>query len=231
MITGIIGAMEEEVAKLKTEMTSVCETKKAGMNFLKGKLFDKDVVVVRSGIGKVNAAICTQILVDDFKIDRVINTGVAGGLYSELEVGDIVISSDALYHDFDVTGFGYKEGVIPRMETSTFTADMELATKAKDICSKVNPYIKCFIGRVVSGDEFVSTNEKKTWLVDKFNGYCTEMEGCGIAHAAYLNHIPFIIVRAISDKADGSAKVDYSEFEMKAIEHTVKLMKELVREI
>lgn len=231
MITGIIGAMEEEVAKLKTEMTEVTETKKAGMNFLKGKLFDKDVVVVRSGIGKVNAAICTQILVDDFNIDRVINTGVAGGLYSELEVGDIVISSDALYHDFDVTGFGYKEGVIPRMETSTFTADMELATKAKDICSKVNPDIKCFIGRIVSGDEFVSTNEKKTWLVDTFNGYCTEMEGCGIAHAAYLNHIPFIIVRAISDKADGSAKVDYSEFEMKAIEHTVKLMKELVREI
>ena len=150
---------------------------------------------------------------------------------SVLEVGDIVISSDALYHDFDVTGFGYKEGVIPRMETSTFTADMELATKAKDICSKVNPDIKCFIGRVVSGDEFVSTNEKKTWLVDTFNGYCTEMEGCGIAHTAYLNHIPFIIVRAISDKADGSAKVDYSEFEMKAIEHTVKLMKELVREI
>ena len=231
MITGIIGAMEEEVAKLKTEMTRVIESKKAGMNFLKGKLFDKDVVVVRSGIGKVNAAICTQILVDDSKIDRVINTGVAGGLYTELEVGDIVISSDALYHDFDVTGFGYKEGVIPRMETSTFTADMELATKAKDICSKVNPDIKCFIGRVVSGDEFVSTNEKKTWLVDTFNGYCTEMEGCGIAHAAYLNHIPFIIVRAISDKADGSAKVDYSEFEMKAIEHTVKLMKELVREI
>ena len=231
MITGIIGAMEEEVAKLKTEMTRVIESKKAGMNFLKGKLFDKDVVVVRSGIGKVNAAICTQILVDDFKIGRVINTGVAGGLYNELEVGDIVISSDALYHDFDVTGFGYKEGVIPRMETSTFTADMELATKAKDICNKVNPDIKCFIGRVVSGDEFVSTNEKKTWLVDTFNGYCTEMEGCGIAHAAYLNHIPFIIVRAISDKADGSAKVDYREFEMKAIEHTVKLMKELVREI
>lgn len=230
MITGIIGAMEEEVAKLKTEMTEVTETKKAGMNFLRGKLFDKDVVVVRSGIGKVNAAICTQILVDDFKIDMVINTGVAGGLYSELEVGDIVISSDALYHDFDVTGFGYEEGVIPRMETSTFTADMELAAKAKDICNKVNPDIKCFVGRVVSGDEFVSTNEKKTWLVDKFNGYCTEMEGCGIAHTAYLNHIPFIIVRAISDKADGSAKVDYSEFEMKAIEHTVKLMKELVRE-
>ena len=230
MITGIIGAMEEEVAKLKSDMTETEEQEKAGMNFLKGKLSGRDVVVVRCGIGKVNAAVCTQILACDYKIDRVINTGVAGGLYSELNVGDIVVSSDALYHDFDVTGFGYEEGVIPRMKTSIFTADKSLAAKAKDVCEKVNPDIKCFIGRVVSGDQFVNAKDKKEWLVEKFGGYCTEMEGCGIAHAAYLNHIPFIIVRAISDKADGSAKVDYSEFEMKAIEHTVKLMKELVRE-
>ena len=230
MITGIIGAMEEEVAKLKSDMTEVIQSTKAGMNFLKGKLYGKDVVVVRSGIGKVNAAICTQILIDDYKISRVINTGVAGGLYKELEVGDIVISSDALHHDFDVTGFGYKEGIIPRMGTSIFVADKALAKKAKEICEEVNPDIKCFIGRVVSGDQFVSTNEKKTWLVEKFNGYCTEMEGSGIAHTAFLNNIPFIIIRAISDKADGSAKVDYSEFEMKAIEHTVKLMKVLVKE-
>ena len=177
MVTGIIGAMEEEIAKLKEDMTEIEEKNKAGMSFFRGKLHGKDVVVVRSGIGKVNAAICTQILACDYKIDRVINTGVAGGLYSELNVGDIVISSDAIYHDFDVTGFGYEEG-----------------------------------------------------LVEKFNGYCAEMEGCGIAHAAYLNNIPFVIIRAISDKADGSAKVDYSEFEMKAIEHTIKLMTELIKE-
>lgn len=231
MVIGIIGAMEEEVAKLKAEMTKAEKASKASMDFLKGKLCGKDVVVVRSGIGKVNAAVCTQILIDDYKVDRVINTGVAGGLYSELNVGDIVISNDALYHDFDVTGFGYEEGVIPRMKTSTFVADSELASKAKEVCERVNPDIKCFIGRVVSGDQFISTNSKKEWLVEKFNGYCTEMEGCGIAHAAYLNNIPFVIIRAISDKADGSAKVDYSEFEMKAIEHTVKLMTELIKEL
>ena len=229
MITGVIGAMEEEVAKLKEDMTEPKESTKAGMNFLKGKLYGKDVVVVRSGIGKVNAAVCTQILIDDYKVDRVINTGVAGGLYNELNVGDIVISDDAVYHDFDVTGFGYKEGVIPRMETSTFTADNVLALKAKEICERVNPDIKCFIGRVVSGDQFINANDKKEWLVDKFNGYCAEMEGCGIAHTAYLNNIPFVIIRAISDNADGSAKVDYSEFEMKAIEHTIKLMTELIK--
>lgn len=231
MVVGIIGAMEEEVAKLKSEMTDVKQISKAGMDFLRGRLYGRDAVVVRSGIGKVNAAVCTQILIDDFKTDIVINTGVAGGLYSGLNVGDIVISSDALYHDFDVTGFGYEEGVIPRMKVSTFTADKVLALKAKEVCERVNPDIKCFIGRVVSGDQFISANTKKKWLVEKFNGYCAEMEGCGIAHAAYLNNIPFVIIRAISDKADGSAKVDYSEFEMKAIEHTVKLMTEFIKEL
>ena len=127
MVVGIIGAMEEEVAKLKSEMTDVKQISKAGMDFLRGRPYGRDAVVVRSGIGKVNAAVCTQILIDDFKTDIVINTGVAGGLYSELNVGDIVISSDALYHDFDVTGFGYEEGVIPRMNASTFTADKVLS--------------------------------------------------------------------------------------------------------
>lgn len=231
MVIGIIGAMEEEVSKLKTEMTEPVEKEKAGMKFLSGKLYGKDAVVVRSGIGKVNAAICTQILIDDYKIDRVINTGVAGAISEDLDIGDIVISDDTLYHDFDVTGFGYEEGIIPRMKTSIFTADKELASKAKVICDRVNPDIKCFVGRVVSGDQFISTKEKKIWIKDKFNGYCAEMEGCGIAHTAYLNNIPFVIIRAISDKADGSATVDYSEFEMKAIEHTVKLMAELIKEL
>ena len=231
MIIGIIGAMEEEVSKLKKAMTDAVEKEKAGMKFLSGKLYGKDVVVVRSGIGKVNAAICTQILIDEYKIDRVINTGVAGAINEDLDVGDIVISSDALYHDFDVTGFGYEVGIIPRMKISTFKADEELALKAKTLCEMVNKDIKCFVGRVVSGDQFISTKEKKVWIKDKFNGYCTEMEGCGIAHTAYLNNIPFVIIRAISDKADGSATVDYSEFEMKAIEHTVKLMSELIKEM
>lgn len=231
MIIGIIGAMEEEVSKLKKAMTEAVEKEKAGMKFLSGKLYGKDVVVVRSGIGKVNAAICTQILIDEYKIDRVINTGVAGAINEDLDVGDIVISSDALYHDFDVTGFGYEVGIIPRMKISIFKADEELALKAKSLCEMVNKDIKCFVGRVVSGDQFISTKEKKVWIKDKFNGYCTEMEGCGIAHTAYLNNIPFVIIRAISDKADGSATVDYSEFEMKAIEHTVKLMSELIKEM
>ena len=119
---GIIGAMDEEVAKLKEHMTDVAVTTKASMDFYHGKLNGKEVVIVRSGIGKVNAAICTQILVDDYKVSAVINTGIAGSLRSEINIGDIVLSTDALEHDMEATAFGYPVGQIPRMDTLAFEA-------------------------------------------------------------------------------------------------------------
>lgn len=231
MRIGIIGAMEEEIIKLRSLMRDEEVTKKAGMKFSHGELYGKDVVVVKSGIGKVNAAICAQILIDDYKVDRIINTGVAGALYSKLNIGDIVLSSDAMYHDFDVTGFGYLEGVIPRMETSIFPADKDFVEKAREVCEKVNKDINVYIGRIVSGDQFISAPDKKQELVEKFEGYCAEMEGAAIAHVAYLNRIPFFVMRAISDKADGSATSDYRVFEISAIEHTMLLIEELLREI
>ena len=230
-IIGIIGAMDEEVAKLKEKMTEVEVKEKASMSFFEGRLNSKRAVVVRSGIGKVNAAVCAQILIDDYKADMLVNTGVAGALHCELNIGDIVLSSDALHHDMDVTGFGYEPGMIPRMKESIFTADKNILLKTKEICEKVNPEIKTHIGRVVSGDCFVSGSERKKYIFETFGGYCTEMEGAAIAQTAYLNNIPFLIIRAISDKADGSATMDYKEFEIKAIEHTVRLVEELVREI
>ncbi len=225
---GIIGAMDEEVAKIKEVMEDVEIMTKASMDFYKGKLNNKDVVVVRSGIGKVNAGICTQILVDVYNVRAVINTGIAGSLNAAIDIGDIVLSTDTLQHDVDATGFGYELGVIPRMEASTFVADEKLRKLAKECCERVNPDIKVFEGRVVSGDQFVSDKAKKTYIEDNFRGYCTEMEGAAIAQAAYLNNIPFLIIRAISDKADDSATVDYPTFEAKAIENSVKLMKEMV---
>ena len=120
---GVIGAMEEEVSSLINQMEDAESKTMAGMTFYKGTLWNQDTVVVQSGIGKVNMAICTQILVNIYGVDMLINTGVAGGLYKDINVGDIVISSDALQHDFDVTGLGYKKSVIPGMETSVFTAD------------------------------------------------------------------------------------------------------------
>lgn len=225
---GIIGAMDEEVAKLKELMTEVDITTKAGMDFYNGKMSGKDVVVVRSGIGKVNAGICTQILVDEYGIDAVINTGIAGSLNPDINIGDIVLSTDALQHDMDATGFGYEPGVIPRMETSVFVADEKLRGLALDCCRRVNPDISVFEGRVVSGDQFISDKEVKNRIVNQFKGYCTEMEGAAIAQAAYLNNVPFLIIRAISDKADDSATEDYPTFEAKAIKHSVNLVKEIV---
>ncbi len=230
-IIGVIGAMDEEVSRLKEKMQVKKVEKKAGMEFFEGELAGKDVVIVRSGIGKVNAGICTQILVDDFGVEAVINTGVAGSLKNEINIGDIVLSTDALQHDMDATGFGYEHGVIPRMEQSTFVADKKLVELAKQVNEEVNSDIGTFVGRVVSGDQFISDKAKKDWLVEKFGGYCTEMEGAAIAQAAYLNEIPFLIIRAISDKADNSAEMDYGEFEAKAIEHTVKLVTSMMEKL
>ncbi len=226
---GIIGAMDEEVARIKDQLTDVQVENRAAMDFYRGKLGGKDTVVVRSGIGKVNAAICTQILADVYQVSGVVNTGIAGSLKAEIDIGDIVLSSDALQHDMDATGFGYAPGQVPRVDTLSFPADEGLIQLAKECCEKVNPDIRTFVGRVVSGDQFISDKNKKEWLVKTFSGYCTEMEGAAIAQACYLNKIPFLIVRAISDKADDSASVDYSVFEAKAIEHSVNLLTELIK--
>jgi adenosylhomocysteine nucleosidase len=226
---GIIGAMDEEVAMIKAQLTDVQVETRAAMDFYKGKLEGKEVVVVRSGIGKVNAAMCTQILADIYGVTGVVNTGIAGSLKAEIDIGDIVLSSDAVQHDMDATGFGYEPGQIPRVETLAFKADEGLIHLAEECCSKVNPDIHTFVGRVVTGD--ISDKGKKKWLTDTFGGYCTEMEGAAIAQACYLNSIPFLIVRAISDKADDSATVDYPAFEAKAIIHSVNLLTEIVRSI
>lgn len=226
----IIGAMEIEVNRIKEQMEDVSVTDKAGMSFFEGKWNGNDVVVVRSGIGKVNAAVCAQILVDTFHADAIINTGIAGSLKNEINIGDIVLSTDAIQHDMDAQGFGYAPGVIPQMEVSDFQADEKLIELAKKCCAEVCPDIQVFTGRVVSGDQFISDKKKKEWLSSQFEGLCAEMEGAAIAQAAYLNHVPFLIIRAISDKADDSATMDYPEFEAMAAENSVKLLADIVRQ-
>ena len=221
---GIIGAMELEVETLKAKMEVKQTTKKAGMEFFEGTLNGVDAVIVRSGIGKVNAAVCTQILVDEFGVDAVINTGIAGSLNAQIDIGDIVISTDVLHHDMDAVNFGYAPGQIPQMEVFSFAADEPMAELAEKVCHQVNPEIKVFRGRVVSGDQFISDRATKDRITEQFHGFCTEMEGAAIAQAAYLNQIPFIVIRAISDKADDSASEDYPTFEKKAVEHSVRLV-------
>ena len=220
---GIIGAMEVEVAILKEKMEDVRIIKKASMDFYEGILAGKKVVVVRSGIGKVNAGICAQILADVFSVDAIINTGIAGSLNKNINIGDIVLSTDVVQHDMDATGFGYRKGQIPQMPVFFFNADDNLRRLAAEVCREVNPDIQVFEGRIASGDQFVCDQDVKNRIVSEFSAYATEMEGAAIGQAAYLNEIPFLVVRAISDKADGSAQMDYSEFEKAAVDHSVRL--------
>ena len=200
---GIIGAMELEVEALKEQMDVKNIIEKASMKFYEGMLRGKDVVIVQCGIGKVNAGICVQILADLFQVDAVINTGVAGSLRAEINIGDIVVSTDACEHDMDVTALGYKQGIIPQMKESFFKADRQLVEAAIEVCREVNPDINVYEGRVLSGDQFISGEEIKNKLIDLFDGSCTEMEGAAIAHAAFLNEIPYVVIRAISDNAKG----------------------------
>ena len=228
-MVGIIGAMEEEVRELIEDMTECEMQEKASMKFYKGQLYGKEAVVVQSGIGKVNAGICTQILIDFYQVDQLINTGVAGSLDAEINIGDIVVSSDALQHDMDAREFGYPKGQIPQMNVFSFKADETLRKVAAECCKKANPDIQVFEGRVVSGDQFVASSEVKDELIREFAGSCTEMEGAAIAQAAYLNHVPFVVLRAISDKADNSATMDYPTFEKAAARHCANLVKEMVK--
>ncbi|MCD7745396.1 MAG: 5'-methylthioadenosine/adenosylhomocysteine nucleosidase [Lachnospiraceae bacterium] len=221
---GIIGAMEIEVEQLKADMTVTREVTKAQMVFCEGTLSGMSAVVVRSGIGKVNAAVCTQILADEFGVDCVMNTGVAGSLDAKIDIGDIVISTDVLHHDMNAVDFGYPLGQIPQMNVFSFKADPDLTALAESVCHEVNPEISVFHGRIASGDQFIADKETKNRIITNFGGSCTEMEGAAIAQAAYLNNLPFVILRAISDKADDSASMDYPTFEREAAWHCVRLV-------
>ena len=199
---------------LLRQMTDKTCLSKAGSDFYEGKLEGVDAVVVRCGIGKVNAALCAQILCDAFAVTHIVNTGIAGSLSNDLDIGDLVISRDAMYHDFDCCHFGYAPGQVPGLPVS-FPADETLIRLAKHAVEEVHPgHSK--EGRVASGDLFVSHQEQKDAIIAKTGALCTEMEGAAIAQAAHRNGVPFVILRAISDKADNSAQMDYPAFEQQA---------------
>ena len=211
MKLGIIGAMEQEVETLVGLLANARSLQKAGSTYYEGTLDGLDVVVVQCGIGKVNAALCVQVLCDLFAVTHVVNTGIAGSLKAELDIADLVISVDAMYHDVDCVHFGYTMGQMPGMPV-TYEADPALVELAFAAAESVNPghNVK---GRIASGDQFIAAKELKEKIIAVTGAHCTEMEGCAIAHAASRNGIPFVIIRAISDKADDSAEMDYPTFE------------------
>ena len=228
MKIGIIGAMAEEVSELKASLQDAKVTKIARMEFCEGSFGNTDVVVVQSGIGKVNAAACAQILINHFGVTHVMNTGVAGSLNSKIDIGDIVVSTDAMYHDVDATVFGYAKGEVPQVGTASFVADEMLRRAAVEAVKEAAPDIHVFEGRVVSGDQFISSREVKNHIRDTFQGDCTEMEGAAIAQVAYINEVPFVIIRAISDKADDSGQEAYDVFEKKAAMHCAHVVEYMI---
>lgn len=211
---GIIGAMTIEVDALKEKMQNLQITKKSGMEFYDGVLEGLPCVVVQCGVGKVNAAMCVQVLCDCFGVTHIVNTGVAGSLCAELDIGDFVIGKDAIYHDFKCSDLNpaYVVGQVPGLPVRFFPADaimVQLANEAAQLVHK--DHVK--VGTVASGDQFISDKQVKAKIIADTGAYCTEMEGAAIAHAAWRNEIPFVIIRAISDKADDSAQMDYPTFE------------------
>ena len=227
---GIIGAMTVEVALLKENMDNMAVSTHAGMEFCEGKLCGMNAVVVQCGVGKVNAAMCAQILCSVFGVTHLVNTGIAGSLNAELDIGDLVVSRDAMYHDFDCVHFGYEMGKVPGMDVVAFPADAAMTELAFAAAEAVNPG-HTRVGRVASGDLFVARKEAKDAIIAKTGAFCTEMEGAAIAQTAYRNRVPFVILRAISDKADDSAEMDYPTFEAIAARRCAAVAMNLAKEL
>lgn len=230
MRIGIIGAMSEEVETLKEEMLLEEKVEKAAMTFYKGMLYDKSVVIVTCGIGKVNAAVCAQILIDNFKTDKIINVGIAGGLNKDIFPGDIVVATDLVQHDMDVRFFGDPLGQIPRLDTFDFKCDKELITIAKNAIDNLEGS-KAYTGRIVSGDQFVSVAEHQKFLGEHFDAYACEMEGASIGQVCYLNKMPFVVIRSISDNAINGSHMDYETFAPLAIKNSVAILKDMIKEL
>ena len=232
MRIGLLGAMAEEVAELVGCMDVSESVRKGQTDFHIGTLEGQPVVLAYSGIGKVNAAATVQMMVDCFDIHMLIFTGVAGGVDPRLDVGDIIISEDSVQHDFDSTAFGYDRGRIPRLKKKLFYADRQLVERfllaARRLKEEMGN-VQIIPGRVLSGDQFIASSERNRELFALFGGQCVEMEGAAAAHVCYLNQIPYVIVRAISDRADQSAKVDFRSFVIQAVEHSCKLVRVVLR--
>lgn len=226
---GIIGAMDVEVASLKENMKNMHRCTRAVGDFFEGTLEGLDVVVVQCGVGKVNAALCAQILCDCYGVDAIVNTGIAGSLCAELDIGDMVVSKDAMYHDFDCCNFGYPAGKVPGMPV-VYAADEKLIAHAVAAVEKIHPgHAK--VGRVASGDQFICEKAQKERVISITQALCTEMEGTAIAQTAYRNQIPFVILRAISDKADDSAEMDYPTFESIAAHRCAQVTMTMAKQI
>ncbi len=226
---GIIGAMQEEVEKFRENMAVEEQRNVAGISFYVGTFDGRDVVVCQCGVGKVNAAMCTQILIDRFEVEKVVFTGVAGALEPTLDIGDIVISIDCMQHDMDVRPLGFARGMIPFMDQSIFVADPELVALAMRAAQEASAGKRVIQGRILSGDQFVADLDTVSNLYLEFGGACVEMEGAAVAQVCALNAVPFVIIRSMSDRADKSADVNFREFVGMASECSYRIVERMMR--
>lgn len=227
-MTGIICALKIEVDGLKALMDNPKTTKEAGLEFISGQIFEKDVVLLECGIGKVNAAVGTQIMIDRFSPDVVINSGIAGSLSKDLIVGDIVISSDCVEHDLNCTALDEPRGQItlPDEKIIKIPADKDVVEKLAECCQNLGSHIRT--GTIATGDMFVSVIGQREFIAHEFDALCCEMEGGAVGHVCYMNKVPFAILRSISDDLKFNKGEDFKQFSELAADRSIKAMKKFI---
>ncbi len=230
MKIGIIGAMDIEVAELISSMENIKKETISSTVYYEGTLQGRNVVVAKCGVGKVHAAVCAQTMILKYKPDCIINTGVAGSLNSDLDIADLVISESVVQHDYDTSGFGDPVGLISGINLINIPCSKTLVEKIQSSAKTIEG-TNVIVGTIASGDQFICSQDRKDYIVKHFDALCAEMEGAAIGHVCYLNNVDFCIVRAISDKADGSAHMDFPSFTKIAANKSTQLISTFLKNL
>lgn len=230
MKIGIIGAMDVEVSGLIEFMENIKKETISSTIYYEGTLQGKNVVVAKCGVGKVHAAVCAQTMILKYKPDVIINTGVAGSLNSKLDIADLVISDSVVQHDMDTSGLGDPIGLISGVNLISIPCSKDLVEQIEKSAKTIES-TNVIVGTIASGDQFICNQDKRDYIVKHFDALCAEMEGAAIGHVCYLNNVDFCIVRAISDKADGSAHMDFPTFTKIAAKKSTQLINTFLKNI
>lgn len=219
---GIIGAMQTEVELLISKIEDANAKNISGIDFVSGKIYGKEVVVAKCGIGKVFAALCAQTMILEYGVELIINTGVGGAISDELDIGDVAVSDFVVQHDMDTTALGDPIGLISGINVVQIAADTNIVSALCEVAKSEGA--RCLVGTVASGDRFISGADAKKKIRDTFGAVVCEMEGAAIGQVCYVNKVPFCVIRAVSDKADGSSGVDYMTFVASAADKNARIV-------
>jgi len=228
MLIGVVCAMETEIKSLKKKLTDITSVTISNIEFIKGYLQGRETVIAVSGVGKVNAAVCTQTMILKFSPAVIINIGVAGGLYGKVNIGDVVIAEAVLQHDMDTSAIGDPVGMISGINRIFFPCNRKLT----ELLSRIDlPENKLVTGIIATGDKFMNNREDTMRVAGKFNAIAFDMESGSIGHVCYVNGIDFCVIRAISDNGDQESHIDYTEFLDASAEQSIRILEKLFREL